>query len=76
MAPKTQRSTLDSSGYPPPQEGAAEFIHRNKLPFLEGAIIECVVNGSIKNLKQAAHYLEMLIRFEEEDINEYQKTAD
>jgi hypothetical protein len=46
----------------------AEFIHRNRLGFLEGNVIKYVVRHANKNGKQdllkARHYIDLLIEME------------
>ena len=45
-----------------------EFIHANKIPFIEGSIIKYVARHRAKNGKQdlekAAHFLKLLIELE------------
>lgn len=45
-----------------------EFIHANKIPFLEGNVIKYVVRwkqkGGIADLEKAKHYIDLLIRLE------------
>jgi hypothetical protein len=46
----------------------AEFIHKNKLGFLEGNIIKYVCRHGIKHglqdLEKARHYIDLLIEWE------------
>jgi len=48
-----------------------EFIHKNKVPFIEGNIIKYVMRHKEKNgvedLKKAKHYIDLLIQFEYEN---------
>lgn len=48
-----------------------EFIHLNKLGFLEGCVVKRVCRwrdkDGIKDLKKAIHELELLIELEEKD---------
>ena len=45
-----------------------EFIHKNKVPFIEGNIIKYVMRhrdkNGIEDLKKAKHYIDLLIEFE------------
>lgn len=45
-----------------------EFIHGNKVPYLEGNIIKYIIRHKSKNgvqdLEKAKHYLEILIQLE------------
>lgn len=45
-----------------------EYIHRNKIGFIEGNVIKYVsrwrVKGGITDLEKAKHYLELLIEME------------
>ena len=47
-----------------------EFIHRNKIPFIEGNVIKYIVRWRDKNgiadLQKARHYIDMLIELESE----------
>ena len=46
-----------------------EFIHRNGIPFIEGAVIKYMcrwrAKGGIEDLKKARHFLDLLIEMEE-----------
>lgn len=46
----------------------AEFIHRNRIGFLEGCVIKYVVRwrkkDGLKDLKKARHFIDMLIEME------------
>lgn len=48
-----------------------EFIHTNKIPFIEGNIIKYVIRHRDKNgledLLKAKHYIDLLIKFEYEN---------
>jgi hypothetical protein len=45
-----------------------EFIHRNRIPYLEANVIKYVCRHRSKNgvedLKKARHYIDLLIQFE------------
>lgn len=51
----------------------AEFIHKNKLGFLEGNIIKYVCRHGAKHgredLEKARHYLELLLEWEYDNNN-------
>jgi hypothetical protein len=46
-----------------------EFIHKNKIPYIEGCCIKYLCRwrekGGIEDLKKARHYIELLIDLEE-----------
>jgi hypothetical protein len=48
-----------------------EFIHTNKIPYIEGNVIKYVTRwrdkGGIADLYKAKHYIELLIEMERED---------
>lgn len=48
-----------------------EYIHANKLPFIEGNVVECVSlwrsKGGIKDLEKAKQFIEILIELERRD---------
>jgi hypothetical protein len=45
-----------------------EFIHKNKIPYIEGCAIKYLCRwrekGGIEDLKKARHYIELLIDLE------------
>ena len=51
-----------------------EFIHTNKIPFIEGNIIKYVLRfrdkNGIEDLRKAKHYIDLLIQFEYENHKE------
>lgn len=51
-----------------------EFIHKNKIPFIEGNVIKYVCRWRKKNglqdLQKAKHYIDLLIQFENETTQE------
>lgn len=48
-----------------------EFIHKNRIPFIEGNVIKYVCRWRKKNglqdLKKAKHYIDLLIQFTEDE---------
>jgi hypothetical protein len=46
-----------------------EFIHKNKIPFIEGCVIKYVSRwrdkGGVADLEKAKHFLELLIEMEQ-----------
>lgn len=46
-----------------------EYIHANKIPFIEGCIIKYVTRwrdkGGVKDLEKAQHFIALLIELEE-----------
>lgn len=46
-----------------------EFIHKNKIPYIEGNVIKYICRHKNKNgiedLKKARHYIDLLIEMEE-----------
>lgn len=48
-----------------------EYIHKNKIPFMEGNVIKYCSRwrqkGGIEDLKKARHFLDMLIEMESKD---------
>lgn len=48
-----------------------EYIHKNKIPFIEGCVIKYCSRwrskGGIEDLKKARHFLDMLIEMESKD---------
>ena len=48
-----------------------EFIHKNKIPFIEGCVIKYCTRwrqkGGIEDLKKARHFLDLLIEMEIEN---------
>lgn len=53
-----------------------EFITRNKLPFIEGAVIKYVCRwrkkGGIKDIDKAIHFLQLLKQLEGEQGNDHE----
>jgi len=52
-----------------------EFIHANKIPFIEGCIIKYICRykqkGGIQDLRKCQHYIDMLIELNGENyVNE------
>lgn len=49
-----------------------EYIHRNKIPFIEGNVIKYVTRwrdkGGIKDLQKARHFIELLIELENKNV--------
>ena len=45
-----------------------EYIHKNKIPFIEGSVIKYVTRwrakGGVDDLKKAKHFLELLLELE------------
>lgn len=54
-----------------------EFIHLNKIPFIEGSVIKYVSRwrskGGIQDLEKAKHFIEMLIDLETKGMNDDKK---
>lgn len=50
-----------------------EFIHANKLPFIEGNCIKYLVRwrdkGGVKDLQKVKHYIDLLIELESKHGN-------
>ena len=48
-----------------------EYIHANRIPFIEGCIIKYVTRwrdkGGIDDLRKAKHFVEMLIELENDE---------
>ncbi len=48
-----------------------EYIHKNKIPFIEGCAIKYLTRwrdkGGIEDLKKARHFIDMLIEMEQEN---------
>ena len=46
-----------------------EYIHRNKIPFIEGSVIKYVTRwrqkGGLEDVKKARHFLDLLLQLEE-----------
>ena len=51
-----------------------EYIHANKIPFIEGCVIKYISRWRNKNgiadLQKARHFIDMLIELENKDKNE------
>jgi len=49
-----------------------EYIHKNKIPFIEGSVIKYVTRwrdkGGIKDLQKAKHFIELLIELENGNV--------
>lgn len=49
-----------------------EFIHRNKIGFLEGNAIKYICRwrrkGGKQDIEKAIHYLQMLLEMEDDDV--------
>ena len=49
-----------------------EYIHKNKIPFIEGSVIKYVTRwrdkGGIKDLQKAKHFIELLIELENNNV--------
>lgn len=49
-----------------------EYIHKNKIPFIEGNVIKYVTRwrdkGGIKDLEKAKHFIELLIELENDNV--------
>jgi len=49
-----------------------EYIHKNKIPFIEGSVIKYVTRwrdkGGIKDLQKAKHFIELLIELENDNV--------
>lgn len=48
-----------------------EYIHKNKIPFIEGCAIKYLTRwrdkGGVEDLKKARHFIDMLIEMEQEN---------
>ena len=48
-----------------------EYIHANKIPFIEGSVIKYVTRwrnkGGLADLEKAKHFLDLLIELEQKD---------
>ncbi len=51
-----------------------EYIHRNRIPFIEGCVIKYVSRwrqkGGIEDIKKAQHFLELLLELEDSPTQE------
>ena len=49
-----------------------EFIHANRIPFIEGNVIKYVTRwrdkGGVKDLEKARHFIDLLIELEGRDV--------
>lgn len=65
---KTLKKEVGGSHYKKYPIQPVEYIYKNKLPFIEGAIIKYITRWRDKNgtedLLKAKHFIEMLIEFE------------
>ena len=59
---------VDGSHYKNLPIQPVEYIHANKIPYLEGNVIKYVSRwrdkGGIKDLEKAKHYIDLLIELE------------
>lgn len=57
----------------------AEYIHKNKIGFMEGSVIKYVSRwrdkGGVEDLRKARHFVDLLIEMECNDVQEAVKNA-